>query len=232
MKKILFLLIVLFIAFQGVQGQEHRFNSELDRFCKTSIKEFKSIPADRKKELDGIAQQLAVKKYVLFTCKTNSRRTLMLQVWAQTSFYYYGIIGKHAFSIGDSITSVYPGVADVLTESGFYCTNQRNAQPGGYLISISKEYPINMVSSKNEVGTVDTSKGVLVNICFDNDEQSSITATTAHTNLPYQSPTRFENTSKEKQTYEALNQQIAKEMLYLARKTKVVINELKNDADY
>ena len=103
-KKNFFLLVLLFTAFQFTQAQENRFNSELDKFCKTSIKEFKNISKERKVVLDEMANQLARKKYVVFTCKTNSRRTLMLQVWAQTAFYYYSILGKYAFSIGDTIT--------------------------------------------------------------------------------------------------------------------------------
>lgn len=230
MKKIILVCTVL-MAFANVHAQEHRFNSELDKFCKTTIKEFKSIPADRKATLDGIAQELAKKKYVVFTCKTNSRRTLMLQVWAQTAFYYYGVLGKYAFSIGDTITNVYPGVAEALTEAGFYCTFQRNVEPSGYIISINKEYPTNMLSSKNKVGTIDTAKGVVANICFEANEQSSVAASTRHINLPYQSPTQFENTPKEKEAYEALNKQIAVEMLYLAKRTKVLIDEYVDDSE-
>lgn len=231
MKKSFFLLAILLTGAQFTQAQEHRFNSELDKYCKTTIKEFKSISKERKAVLDGMAEQLAKKKYVVFTCKTNSRRTLMLQVWAQTAFYYYGVHGKYAFSIGDTITSVYAGVAEVLTEAGFYCTYQRNVEPSGYIISISKEYPLNMLSSKNKVGTIDTAKGVLVNICFENNEQSNLAASKSHVNLPYQSPSSVENTPKEKETYESLNKQIAVEMLYLAKKTKGIMNELMNDTE-
>ena len=230
-KKIFFVLAILLTAVQFTHAQEHRFNSELDKFCKTTIKEFKSISKERKTVLDGMAEQLAKKKYVVFSCKTNSRRTLMLQVWAQTAFYYYGVHGKYAFSIGDTITSVYAGVAEILTEAGFYCTYQRNGEPSGYIISISKEYPLNMLSSKNKVGTIDTAKGVLVNICFDVNEQSNVAAANGHLDLPYQSPTQFENTPKEKETYEALNKQIAVEMLYLAKRTKGIMNELMNDTE-
>jgi len=231
MKKIFLLLVVSAIAFTSVNAQEHRFNSELDKYCKTGIKDFKTIPKERKAILDNMAEQLATKKYIVFACKTNSRRTLMLQVWAQTSFYYYGLVGKYAFSIGDTITSVYPGVAEVLTESGFYCTNQRNVEPSRYVISISQEYPLNMLSSKNEVGTIDTSKGVVVNICSDN-EQANVTTNKGYINLPYQSPTQFEETAQEKQKYKDLNHQIAVEMLYLAERTKGIIIEIRNTSDY
>jgi hypothetical protein len=229
-KKIFFVSVVLLMA-ASVHSQENRFNLELDKYCKTVIKEFRVIPAERKLVLDGMAQQLAKKKYIVFTCKTNSRRTLILQVWAQTSFYYYGVYGRYAFSIGDTVTNVYPGVIDVLKESGFFCTNQKNAEPSQYVISINKEFPINMLSSKNEVGTIDTNKGVVVNICF-NEEEPSIIAGNGHVNLPYKSPTAFEKTKREKQKYRVLNHQIALEMLYLAERTKALVGEFKGAAEY
>jgi len=229
--KIFVLLTFCSFTIFGLQAQEHRFNSELDKYCKTSIKDFRTIPSDRKAVLDDMAKQLSQKKYVVFACKTNSRRTLLLQVWAQTAFYYFGVQGKYAFSIGDTITSVYPGVAEELTESGFYCTNQKNVEPSRYVISISQEFPLNMLSSKNEVGTIDTAKGIIANICFDN-EQSSIIGSKGHVNLPYQSPTIFEGTAQEKQKYRELNHQISVEMLYLADRTREIIYELTNPFGY
>lgn len=231
MKKILFILILQLLAVTGMHAQENRFNSELDKYCKTCIRDFKTISKERKAVLDNMAQQLATKKYVVFACKTNSRRTIMLQVWAQTSFYYYGLLSKYAFSIGDTVTSVYPGVAEVLTESGFYCTNQRNVEPSRYVISISQEYPLNMLSSKNEVGKIDTAKGMVVNICSDN-EQSNVTANKGYVNLPYPSPTPFEDTPQEKQKYKDLNRQIAIEMLYLAERARDILMEIRNTSEY
>ena len=229
-KKIFFVSVVLLVA-ANVHSQENRFKLELDKYCKTVIKEFRVIPAKRKLVLDDMAQQLAKKKYIVFTCKTNSRRTLMLQVWAQTSIYYYGVYGRYAFSIGDTITNVYPGVIDVLRESGFFCTNQKNAEPSRYVIAINKEFPINMLSSKNEVGTIDTAKGVVVNICF-NEDEPSIVALNGNVDLPYKSPTAFEKTKREKQKYSVLNHQIALEMLYLGERTKAIVGEFKGPAEY
>ncbi len=231
LKRILFVFIIQLLAFNLVHCQENRFNAELDKNCKVIIKQFRSISSERKAVLDDIAQKLAKKKYVVFTCSTNSRRTLMLQVWAQTAFYYYGVYGKYAFSLGDTITNVYPGVVDVLKEAGFYCTSQKNAEPDRYVISISKEYPINLLSSKDEVGTIDTEKGVVVNICFA-DEQSDIAANNEHVTLPYQSPTRYEKTRLEKQKYRALNHKIAVEMLYLGEKMKGIVGQFRNASEY
>jgi hypothetical protein len=210
--------------------QEHRFNPKLDKYCKTVIKGFSVIAPERQLVLDNMARQLAAKKYVLFTCKTNSRRTLLLQVWAQTSLYYYGVFGKYAFSIGDTVTGVYPGVIKVLKASGFYCKEQQG-MPNRYVISVNEQFLLNMLSSKDALGTIDTSRGVIVNICSANEE-SGIAANNGHVNLPYQSPTAFEKKPQEKQKYRILNHQIALEMLYLARRTKELLNLSKPASEY
>ncbi len=220
----------LLILFQTAYSQQIRFNDELDKFCKQTLKEISTISPERRVILDEIAKELVKKKYVVFTCRTNSRRTLFLQVWAQTSFNYFGLYNKFAFSIGDTITYVYPEVVNTLSESGFYTTKMDNGTPPGYMISTSKEYPVNIILSKTDVGTIDTVKGVVVSICFE-AEKSNIAANTKHIKLPYQSPTVFEKTSEEKQKYSELNKQIAAEMFYVAEKTKLLIIKSENSAE-
>jgi hypothetical protein len=216
MKKIWLLLAAqLFLLI--VTAQQTRFNKDLDKFCKSSLAEVKGISTERKLELESIARQLVKKKYVLFTCQTNSRRTVLLQVWAQTAFYYYGLFDKLSFSIGDTVTGIYPGVMGVLSRSGFYCMPGGNSEHTGYMVAVNKQYPQNLLLSKKELGTIDTDKGVVVNIC-ESSEQSHIAAANIHSNLPYQSPVKYESTLQEKARYMALNRQIAREMLYLASK--------------
>ncbi len=228
MKKILFAFLIL--ASHIAWSQDIRFNDELDKFCRHAKKEFTSIPADRKAILNGIAEQLAKKKYIGFTCQTNSRRTMLLQTWAQTSFLFYGLNQKFAFSIGDTVSEVYPEVVNVLQLSGFYYTALENALPNGYVIYVGKDIPIDYMVSKTDLGTIDPAKSILVNICS-SGEQSTIAAHTPHVDLAYQSPAIFEKTPQEKQKYEELNLQIATEMLYLAKKTKDLIWEQENAAE-
>lgn len=217
--RIFLLLLVAGLIGTDACAQERRFNAELDRYCKDRLAEVATISAERKTMLESIARQLAPKKYVLFTCKTNSRRTVMLQVWAQAAFYYYGLYDKLSFSIGDTVTNIYPETLVVLMESGFYCKGMNAENSNGYLVSVNEEYPANVLLSKNDLGTIDTAKGAVVNICYA-PEQSELAATTGHINLPYQSPAKFDNTPQEKLQYAALNKQIATEMLYLAARTR------------
>ncbi len=223
MKKLFFSIFIL--ACLSGHTQKISFNNELDLLCKTYSEEASVIPEERRATLDGIAKQLSKKKLILFTCRTNSRRTVMLQTWAQTSFYYYSLWDKIAFSIGDTITDVYPGVAETLSESGFICTPLENTESNGYIVTISYGYE-NIILSKKELGFIDTAKVSVVKICY-GDETSDIAESHSHMGLPYQSPRPFENTPQEKQKYTELNRQIAIEMLYMAGRTKLFIAENK-----
>ena len=223
MKKLL--LPLLLLSLQAVYSQQISLNKELDQFCKNSVNEFHTIPGERKKILDDIAVQMAKKKHILFTCQTNSRRTVLLQTWAQTSFYYFGLWDKSAFSIGDTVTDVYPEVVNVLRESGFYYNDLSNSDSKGYIVYISQWYE-NIIVSKNNLGTIDTAKVLVVSICF-SGERSSIAETTSHLDLPYKSPKEFENTVREPEKYAELNKQISIEMLYLASKMHELVSKSK-----
>ena len=222
-----YLLAILILASQIGYSQDIRFSDELDKFCRQTKKEFASITLERKAMLNSIAEQLTIKKYIGFTCHTNSRRTMLLQTWAQTAFLFYGLNQKFAFSIGDVASDVYPEVVNVLQHSGFYYTAMEEVKPNGYVIYVGKDIPLEYMVSKTDFGTIDKDKTVVVNVCS-SGEKSSVAANFPNIELAYQSPTVFEKTPEEKQKYEELNRQIAIEMLYLAKKTKDILAEQQN----
>jgi len=228
MVKRLSFLFAFLMLHNLLQAQENRFNEKLDKFCRSAIQSFKTISPARKAILDNIALELSIKRYVVFVCNTNSRRTQLLQAWAQTSFYYYGLFDKHTFSIGDTVTPVHPRVAWVLENSGFYVNPLLNANPNGFMISINSEFPQNVLSSKNKVGTIDTTTVLVISICEDT-EKPSHTIVQSSLHLPYQSPVLAENTIREKDKYRHLNYQIASEMLYLASRTREIARGFERD---
>ncbi len=224
------LVVVLLLTSHIGYSQDIRFSDELDKFCRQTKKEFASITLERKAMLNSIAEQLTIKKYIGFTCHTNSRRTMLLQTWAQTAFLFYGLNQKFAFSIGDVASDVYPEVVNVLQHSGFYYTAMEEVKPNGYVIYVGKDIPLEYMVSKTDFGTIDKDKTVVVNVCS-SGEQSTFAANTPHVDLAYQSPIVFEKTPAEKQKYTELNLQIATEMLYLAKRTKDLILEQKNTGE-
>jgi arsenate reductase len=228
MKRILFTLLML--ASQIGYSQDIRFNDELDKFCRQTKKDFASIPAERRAVLNSIAEQLTKKKYIGFTCETNSRRTMLLQTWAKTAFLFYGLNQKFSFSVGDTVTAVYPEVVNILQLSGFYYNELEDVSPKSYVIYIGKDIPLDYIVSKSDFGTIDIDKSIVVNICS-SGEHSTLAAAIPHVDLAYQSPTVYEKTPQEKQKYEELNRQIATEMLYLAKRTKELVTEQEGVAE-
>lgn len=212
-------LVFLLLGFSSSYAQPSNFNKKLYNYCTDALSQTSTIAADRKVALDNLAAEMANKRYLLFTCKTNSRRTLLLQAWAQTAFVYTGLFNKFAISTGDTVTEVYSEIANVLTASGFFCSSAENGADKGYVISVNDELPINIILSKNYFGTIDTTHIIIANICSEN-EHSNIALATKHFDLPYQSPTIFDKTAMEKPKYAELNKTIAIEMMYLAQKTK------------
>ena len=217
MKKNLFAILILINT--TLLAQQNNFNKKLYNYCTEALSQTANISSERKALLDLLAEAMVNKRHILFTCKTNSRRTLLLQSWAQTAFLYTGLYNKFALSTGDTITEVYPEIATVLTNAGFYCSKAENGADKGYVISINDELPINIILSKNYFGSIDTSHIVITNICAEN-EYSNIAVNTKHFKLPYQSPVIYDKTEAEKLKYNKLNYTIAIEMMYLAQKTK------------
>lgn len=204
-------------------SQKLRFNKSLNRFCESTTKEFAHIPTDRRIILDKLATEIAHKRNIIFTCRTTTRRTQLLQTWMQTAFYYFGIFNKTTFSYGDTVSKVYPEVISVLKKSGF-AFSESSTKPKAYVFYISEQYQKHGIYPKTISGTFDTSKSVVVSICLAGEPVSSLSSDAM--NLPYQSPTVFEKTPQEKQKYSDLNKQVAIEMLYLAEKARdIIMNE-------
>ncbi|MBI2272074.1 MAG: hypothetical protein HYU69_17175 [Bacteroidetes bacterium] len=225
MKRILMLFALT--ATVVTYSQKLRFNKSLNRFCETATREYFAIPAGRKEILDKLADEIAHKRNIIFTCRTNTRRTQFLQTWMQTAFYYYGIFNKMAFSYGDTVSEVYPEVISVLKKSGF-AFSESTTKPKAYVFYISEQYQKHGIYPKTISGTIDTSNSVVVSICFAGEPVSSLSSDAM--NLPYQSPTVFEKTPQEKSKYSDLNKQIAVEMLYLAEKARGII--MSDQGDY
>ncbi|TYR31684.1 protein-tyrosine-phosphatase [Sphingobacterium phlebotomi] len=54
-----------------------------------------------------------------FICTHNSRRSHLAQVWAQVASAYFNIPNVHCYSGGTEETSLFPKVAETLTNQGF-----------------------------------------------------------------------------------------------------------------
>lgn len=210
MKKIILLFCVMLSG--QFYAQNIRFNKNLNKFCETALKDTAKISPERKKILHDLAATMANKKAIVFTCKTNTRRTQLLQTWAQTSFYYYSILNKTAFSIGDTLSEIHPTTVKVLKKSGFILSESRT-KPKAYVFFVGEKMFTHAIYPKKILKATTDEHTLIVSICFEGEPNSAIG--TNAISLPYESPKKFDNSPEEEAMYIQLNKQIATEMLFL-----------------
>lgn len=218
--KRLFIISAFALISLAAYSQKFRFNKKLNNFCFKSTLEFEKIPADRKASLDKIAQDLSTKKNIVFSCYTNTRRTQLLQTWAQAAFYYYAIYNKTAFSYGDTISEIAPGVVSVLKKSGFVFSGT-NTKPKAWVFYIGERNEGYVIYPKKVNKLPDEKESTMVSICVEGEPVSDV-GPHAYS-LPYVSPVPAEKTSEEKAIYDKLNKQVSIEMLYLVEKTRDIM---------
>ena len=84
-----------------------------------------AIPAERLAILKPVADYIQQKKdtgaliRLNFICTHNSRRSHLSQIWAQTMAYHFGVQNVFCYSGGTESTSMFPKVAEILSNQGF-----------------------------------------------------------------------------------------------------------------
>jgi hypothetical protein len=119
------LFCAMCLSFISFKSAKVEFYKKLKKYCHSLPGEFNQIPEERKKELievgDYIIEQQIAKKScrLLFICTSNSRRSHMAQIWAQSATLYYGLDSIWTFSGGTEATRVHPNTVSALRRAGF-----------------------------------------------------------------------------------------------------------------
>ena len=155
-----------------------------------------------------------------FICTHNSRRSHLSQVWAQVASAHFNIPNVHCYSGGTEETSLFPKVAETLTNQGFNIfkiadTNNPvyaikysdNALP---VIGFSKKYdsPFNPVSAFTAIMTCSQADGGC----------PFIAGAEKRIPITFEDPKISDNTPKQSQVYAERSLQIATEMVYVFSK--------------
>ena len=155
-----------------------------------------------------------------FICTHNSRRSHLSQVWAQVASAHFNIPNVHCYSGGTEETSLFPKVAETLTNQGFNIfkiadTNNPvyaikysdNALP---IIGFSKKYdnPFNPVSAFTAIMTCSQADG---GCPFIAGAEKRIPVT-------FEDPKISDNTPEQSKVYAERSLQIATEMFYVFSK--------------
>ena len=152
-----------------------------------------------------------------FICTHNSRRSHLSQVWAQVASAHFNIPNVHCYSGGTEETSLFPKVAETLTNQGFNIfkiadTNNPvyaikysdNALP---VIGFSKKYdsPFNPVSAFTAIMTCSQADGGC----------PFIAGAEKRIPITFEDPKISDNTPEQSQVYAERSLQIATEMFYV-----------------
>lgn len=205
----------------------------LAEYLKSAKKDLETIPAARRAELDKIALFIQNKRItdknanLLFVSGDNARRSLLAQVWAQVAADFYNIEYVHAFSGGNTASSVAPAIQKTLEKVGFQVNPVSLNGQQAYELRFDEKLPAlalfskiytDQANPKNNFGlilTCDPTECPGPDGPTDRIAKSTVQGPAFKITLPYTPPRTAEGQANEAAVYDALNRQIATEMLYL-----------------
>jgi protein-tyrosine-phosphatase len=218
------LLAISRISLTEADVKQAEFFPVVQTYVEGRIKEFNSIPEERKAELKKVAhfvrsnvdaKQQAAK--LTFICTHNSRRSHLSQIWAAAAAQYYGIAGVETFSGGTEATAFNPRAIAAIQRVGF---DVKEAKPGKnpqYEVRFGKtEHPLICFSKVYNEQPNPTTDFCAVMTCSQADKTCPIVSGAAtRVAVPYEDPKSSDGTPEEQKKYDACCEQISREMLYL-----------------
>ena len=189
---------------------------------------FDSITSERKDVLqplvDFIQSKATAKQEIRLNliCTHNSRRSHLVQVWAQTAAAYYDIGKVFCYSGGTEATALYPMVAETLQDSGFSIQILAGGKNPVYAIKFAKnEHPVIGFSKlfNNEFNPEEEFAAIMT--CSQADgECPFISGAETRILISYDDPKAFDEKPQQKEKYRERSMQIATEMFYVFSQSK------------
>jgi len=182
---------------------------------------FDSISDDRKKELHilslFISERIESKTDLIFICVHNSRRSHLSQIWAQVAAHHYGFDNVRTYSGGTEVTSMYPKIAETLSNQGFQIETIAATDNPIYAIKYDENEPAIIGFSKlfDHSFNPTTNFGAIM-VCSAADSNCPFIATAAQRILlAFEDPKQFDGTALQTEKYLERSQQIATELFYV-----------------
>lgn len=187
-----------------------------------------TISENRKKELqpliDFVQQKAAIQQEVNinFICTHNSRRSHLSQVWAQVAAAYFNIPNVYCYSGGTEETSLFPKVAETLSNQGFSIFKIAESSNPVYAIKYDDNaLPIIGFSKKYDSPFNPSSAFAAIMTCSQADGGCPfIAGAEKRIAVTFEDPKTSDNTPEQTQTYTERSLQIAAEMFYVFSQIK------------
>lgn len=241
MKRIIWVGLVSFVvAACQMQSKQEKINQKssisemkinmygpLSDYIQQVERQIQSIPEERKKQLDKLANYIVEHKKqeksvnLTFICTHNSRRSHMGQIWAATAANYYGVEDVYTFSGGTEATAFNPRAVDALKRAGFKIEKGEGSNPT-YAVQFSDSVEaMECFSKKYDDAFNPQDNFAAVMTCSDADENCPfIPGAELRLPITYDDPKEADGTDYEAQRYDERSLQIASEMFYTMLRVK------------
>jgi arsenate reductase len=211
------------ISLAETNVKKTEFFPSVQRYVEGRIKEFKSIPEERKAALKKVAQFVKSKvdakqpAKLTFICTHNSRRSHLSQIWAAAAAQHYGIAGVETFSGGTEATAFNPRAIAAVERAGLEVKNAKPGKNPQYEVRFGEtEHPLICFSKVYSEQPNPTADFCAVMTCSQADKSCpNVSGAAARVAIPYQDPKSSDGTPEEQMKYDACCEQISREMLYL-----------------
>ena len=195
----------------------------LKNVCDSFVKEFDKIPAERKEQLQELADYISKKNRegeitrLIVICTHNSRRSHIGQLWLAVGAEYFDLPLIETYSGGTEATAFNPRSVSALKRIGFdISTVDADAQNPKYQVRWSEAMEAYTAFSKkfdNEPNPTSSFGAIMV--CTEADEGCPfVHGCDFRLSLPYDDPKAFDDTALEAAKYDERVLQIGREIIY------------------
>ena len=200
--------------------------SSIKKYCDSLIKEFSTIPNERKEILNKITQYIESKQKenkptsLVYICTHNSRRSHFGQVWAHVAANYYNIDDVNSYSGGTEATAYNMNAINALKRIGFDIKPINNEKNSTYHLHFDEsKKPIVCFSKVYDHETNPKQEFAAIMTCSDAEENCPfIPGTELKIGTTYNDPKEFDNTPLQDAKYDERCRQIALETFYVFSK--------------
>ncbi len=226
-------MLILIALFSFGQSHAQELSGPLKGKIETLAAMFHGIEDTRKSTLDQIAWKLAqlygedTEVQVLLIDQGNTLASQLGQAWLQASAYYFQIADLEVASAGIDPTQILPQVSDILKSWSFKVKSAKQSDSNKVVVDYgSGNWELFAKSYSEKVNA--EGKEVIVVL----DEESAVELKDKLTSkmqipLTFNGVTNTQNTSGDPADYKRLNDEIAKNMVYLGYRLKLNLLELK-----
>lgn len=200
--------------------------TSIKTYCDEIVKEFDSIPAERKILLEKISTYIQLKKQenkpiqLVYVCTHNSRRSHFGQIWAQVAANYYNIKNVQTFSGGTEATAFNINAINAIKRVGFRIEKTTDTtNPIYHLYFDETEKPIQCFSKVYHDIVNPIHEFAAIMTCSDAEENCPfIPGVELRIGTTYDDPKAFDNTPLQDAKYDERCKQIALETFYVFSK--------------